>query len=73
MIASKRYCVTRFGSPEYVRLLAISELRGITAAEVLALRRKFLYELHAAPAQQERRLTRMVNPTESRLGEFASV
>ncbi len=69
--------------PEYVRLLEISELRGITAAEVLALRRtflplrdrltEFLFELRAAPAQQKARLTRMVNPTTSRLGEFANV
>jgi hypothetical protein len=69
--------------PEYVRLLEISELRGITAAEVLALRcrflplrdrlAEFLFELRAAPAQQKQRLTRMVNPATSRLGELASV
>jgi hypothetical protein len=69
--------------PEYVRLLEISELRGITTTEVLALRRKFLpfrerlteflFEIRAAPAQQKQRLTRMVNPSTSRLGEFASV
>jgi hypothetical protein len=69
--------------PEYVRLLEISELRGITAAEVLALRRRFLplrdrlteflFEFRAAPAQQKQRLTRMVNPSTSRLSELASV
>jgi hypothetical protein len=69
--------------PEYVRLLEISELRGITAAEILALRRQFLplrdrlteflFELRAAPTQQKQRLARMVNPTTSRLGELASV
>ena len=67
--------------PELIRLLDVSELRGITSAEVHALRREHLgwrerladvwAEHRYAPAEQKERVTRLIDPSSSLLREYA--